>query len=55
MGATEEHPVFYKEMLTWFRELGVIKEPANGRSVRKQPMWRNVLVHVQGKSLTSKE
>ena len=43
---------YYKEMILWFSELtGFVKEPVNGTEVRRQPLWCNAAIQVQGKSL----
>ena len=45
-------PEYYKEMILWFSELtDFVKEPVNGTEVRRQPLWCNAAIRVQGKSL----
>ena len=48
-------PMFYKEMLRWFKALEISKEPNTGQKVREQPMWHNGFITVQGKTLSSNE
>ena len=48
---TRKIPQFYKEMLMWFRESIPLNEPRTGKEVRKQLIWNNASIRVQGKSV----
>lgn len=41
--------VFYIELLGWFREVTHIREPTSGKEVRKQIVWNNEAIRVNGK------
>ena len=55
MDRSRKVPDFFKEMVTWYKTLGIFKGPKSGLEVRQQPMWHNSFVHVQGESLSFKE
>ena len=45
---------FYKDVLTWFREVSPLKEPLTGNDVRGQYIWNNVAILVDEKTLFSR-
>ena len=44
-------PEFYKDMLTWFKEVYQTTAPLTGCAIRQQCIWHNKAIHVQGKTL----
>ena len=44
-------PEFYKDMLTWFREVVPVTNPVDGRGVRKQCLWNNTAICIDNRPL----
>ena len=48
-------PAFYIEMLQWFKQCGLIKEPTTGKELRQQCIWRNRAICVHNKTIFCKK
>ena len=44
---------FYKDVLTWYRQINPVKEPSCGLDVRRQYIWNKLAIRVDGKPLFS--
>ena len=47
-------PEYYKQMFEWFTKTGIMKVPDSGEKIRRQLVWQNSYIRVQGKSLFNK-
>ena len=47
-------PLFYKEMFKWLREAIPLAEPSSGKEIRKQIIWYNSAIRVEGRGFFSR-